>query len=193
MTTMTEQYASVTGVARFDFQLAATAHAQGIVLNVGCNEDPAQLRQRFGSKVVNCDLMAFDTGMNRPNVVDQLFDMTEFPWPFKDDYADLVLMGDVLEHMPYSVIVDCMKEARRVGREMCVTVPEDHRIDEPAAQKAWKKGEYNEHTTILTDAVLREALDEAGWKPYIFLGTGWGFTDPVGATVNGWCVMAHKI
>lgn len=193
---MTEQYSSVTGVQRFDFQLAACAHARGVVLNVGANEDPAQLQQRFGTKIVNCDLMAYDTGMGRPNVVDKVFDMTEFPWPFEDGYADLVLMGDVLEHMPYSVIVDCMKEAARVGREMCITVPEDHRIDEAAAQKAWKKGEYNEHTTILTETVLREALTEAGWKPYIMLGASWGFQDPTPERpegTTGWCVMAHKL
>lgn len=182
-------YNSVTGVPRFDFQIAACAHAEGIVLNVGCNEDPAQLRQRFGSKIVNCDLMAFDHGMNRPNVVDQVFDMTDFPWPFDDEYASLVLMGDVLEHMPYDVIVDCMKEARRVGREMCVTVPEDHRIDPEAARKAWKKGEYNEHTTICTEDLLREALEASGWKPYMFIGADWGFNDGT----QGWCLVAHKI
>lgn len=186
---MTETYSSVTGVARFDFQIAACAHAKGIVVQLGSNEDPAQLRQRYGSKIINCDLMAYDHGMKRPNVVDKVFDMVATPWPFEDGYADLVLMGDVLEHMPYSVIVKCMKEAKRVGREMCVTVPEDHRIDEPAAQKAWTAGEYNEHTTILTEHVLREALTESGWKPYIMLGADWGFGDGT----QGWCVMAHKL
>lgn len=191
MTEMQAEYQSVTGVARFDFQLAATAHAQGRVLNIGANEDPAGLRARFGTKVINCDLMAYDHGMSRPNVVDKVFDMTEFPWPFEDDYADLVLMGDVLEHMPYDVIVACMKEAHRVGREMCVTVPEDHRIDEAAATKSWQRGEYNEHTTICTDDLLRRALEEAGWKPYIMLGADWGFNDT--PRTQGWCVMAHKI
>jgi hypothetical protein len=184
-------YSSATGVARFDFQIAACAHATGRVLNVGANEDPAQLRQRFGSKVINCDLMAYDHGMNRPNVVDSVFDLCVTPWPFDDDYADLVLFGDVLEHLPPEKIVEAMKEARRVGREMCITVPEDHRIDEPEARKNWKAGEYNEHTTILTDEVLRELLAQAGWKPYIFVGADWGFCD--NPPTQGWMLVAHQI
>lgn len=188
---MATTYASPTSVARFDFQIAACAHASGRVLNVGCNEDPAQLRQRFGSRIVNCDLMAFDAGMNRPNVVDSVFDLCVFPWPFEDDYADLVLFGDVLEHLPFEQIVEAMKEARRVARELCFTVPEDHRIDEKMMQDRWKFGEYNNHTTILTDEVLREAMDQSGWKPYIFMGASWGFGDT--PDTLGWCVMAHKI
>lgn len=186
---MSLQWASPTGVMRFDFQIAACAHAKGRVLNIGANEDPAQLRERFGSKIINSDLMAFDAGMNRPNIVDDIFDMTEFPWPYADDYADMVLMGDVLEHMPFDVIVGCMTEAKRVAREMCVTVPEDHRMDEALALKNWKKGEYNEHTTCCTKEVLHEAMSKAGWKPYMMMGADWGFGD----STQGWCIMAHQI
>lgn len=182
------EWASPTGVMRFDFQIAACVHAKGRVLNVGANEDPAGLRERFGSKVINTDLMAFDAGMNRPNVVDDVFDMTEFPWPYDDGYADLVLMGDVLEHMPYEVIVDCLREAARVGREVAFTVPEDHRMDEAERRRLWQKGAYNEHTTCCTEDVLRKALDEAGLRPYIFLGADWGFGDGT----QGWCVVAHQ-
>lgn len=187
----TIEYQSPTGVARFDFQISATAQAEGIVLNVGCNEDPAQLRQRFGSKVVNCDITAWDAHMNRPNVVDQVFDLCVTPWPFEDDYAALVLFGDVLEHMPVEKIVAALTEARRVGRELCITVPEDHRIDEAKAQEAWVAGEYNEHTTITTEPLLREILVRTGWKPYVFVGADWGFNDT--PRTNGWMLVAHKI
>lgn len=179
-----------TGVLRFDFQIGAAAHASGFVLNVGCNEDPAQLRDRFGSRVINCDLEAFDETMNRPNLVDKIFDMTERPWPFDDDYAEVVIMGDVLEHMPFNIIVDCMREARRVGREMCVTVPEDHRID-PEAVKSWKKGAYNPHVTVITEQVLRDALSQSGWTPYLFIKGDWGFMDG-DKPVQGWCAMCHR-
>lgn len=173
-----------TGVFRFDFQIGAVAHSTGIVLNVGANEDPAGLRDRYGSRVINCDLTAFDEGMNRPNVVDAIFDMTQLPWPFNDDYAELVVFGDVLEHHPYDKIVLCMKEAARVARTLCITVPEDHRIP---ADAVWREGEYNQHVTVVTEDLLRQAMKESGWTPYMFIEAEWGFDN-----VMGWCVMAHR-
>lgn len=177
---------------RFDFQNAAVAHAKGIILNVGCNEDPAQLRARWGSKVVNCDLEAWDSTMNRPNPVDEIFDATVFPWPFIDDYADVVILGDILEHFPYDVMVDVLKEARRVGRELCVTVPQDTRVNEAEMAANYTPGAYNLHTIVVTEDVIRKALSEAYWTPYIFIESEWGFNDDEGQPIVGWCLMANR-
>lgn len=181
-----------TGVLRFDFQNAAVAHATGVVLNIGCNEDPAGLRERYGSKVVNCDLEAWDSTMNRPNPVDQVFDATVFPWPFGDDYAHTTILGDILEHFPYDVMVAVLKEARRVGKELCVTVPKDTRVDEREMAEKYTPGAYNLHTIIVTEELLKKALEESGWKPYIMFESEWGFNDDHGQPITGFCVMAHR-
>lgn len=178
-----------TGVVRLDFQIAAVGRSpNGIVLNLGCNEDPAGLRQRFGSRVINCDLMAFDEGMNRPNVVDRVFDMTQRPWPFGDDYAALAVFGDVLEHFPYHVIVDVLKEAHRVAKEICITVPQDERIK---ADVTYREGAYNEHVTVVTYELLKQALADAGWTPYLMIEADWGFEDT--PRTKGHCCMAQRI
>lgn len=180
-----------TGVFRFDFQIAAVGNAQnGIVLNLGCNEDPAGLRMKFGSRVINCDIEAFDQTMNRPNVVDRVFDMTQTPWEFGDDYAAIALFGDVLEHFSFEVIVNVLREAHRVAHEVCITVPEDHRIDQDAK---YQPGVYNPHVTVVTYDLLKSALTEAGWTPYLALQAGWGFNDDAGHEVQGHCVMAQRV
>ena len=181
-----------TGVLRFDFQHASVAHSNGIVLNVGCNEDPAGLRERWGTKVINCDLEAWDSTMDRPNPIDMQFDATQFPWPFGDDYADVVILGDILEHFPFDVMVAVLNEARRVGKHVCITVPTDTRVDEKEMGEKYTPGSYNLHTIIVTEDVLRSALDASQWKPYIFFECGWGFNDDKGVEIQGFCVMAHR-
>lgn len=180
-----------TGVFRFDFQNAAVAHAKGIVLNVGCNEDPAGLRARWGTKVVNCDLEAWDSTMDRPNPVDEIFDASKFPWPFGDQSVHTVILGDILEHFPYDVMVDVLKETKRVAKEVCVTIPEDTRVNEQEMAESYTAGKYNLHTIIATEDVVRKALNDAGWTPYIFTQSEWGFDDGQGNPIMGWCVMAN--
>lgn len=187
-----EGHLMTTGVMRLDFQHAACAHSTGLVLNVGANEDPAGIRQRFGSRVINCDIEAWDATMGRPNVVDKLFDANVFPWPFADDYAEVVILGDILEHFPFERMVLILKEARRVATELCVTIPEDTRVNEAQAGKDWEVGKYNLHTIVATEAVVRDALAQSGWKSYIFLKTEWGFSDDKGVPIEGYCLMAHR-
>lgn len=183
-----------TGVLRYDFQIACTRLADpGIVLNVGCNEDPSGLRQRFGGRVVNCDREGYDEHMKRPNVVDRIFDALEFPWPFADDSAELVVLGDILEHFPVEQSIRALKEARRIASNVCVTVPEDTRIDEAAELAKWKHGVYNLHTTIITEDVIKQLFDESGWE-LDWLVTGlWGVGGDWGENgINGWCARGHR-
>lgn len=177
------EYLSSTGVPRFDFQRGACRNSDGIILNVGCNEDPAMLKALFGGRCFNCDLQAYDETMGRNNLVDHVFDMTD-TWPFADESAELVVFGDCLEHLPPHEIEAALKEAARVARRVCITVPEDHRIE---GDPGYDKGAYNGHITVVTEDILRRALKNAGWTPFVFLKAGWGFDD-----VEGWCVEAHR-
>lgn len=183
----------VTGCSRYDWQILACHLAGGSVLNIGCNEDPAQLRKRFGSKVVNCDLSGWDEHMNRPNVVDRIFNCLDLPWPCEDDEADTVIFGDILEHFTEPVIVEALTEARRVARRVAITVPEDVRIDPAAAVAAWERQAYNLHTTIVTEDVMRRTVKAAGWRLTRLHRALWGIGGEWGPEgLYGWCALAER-
>ena len=125
----------VTGVPRFDFQRGAARNSKGFVLNMGCNEDPAGLKESHPDRMINVDLHAYDEGMDRPNLVDKVFDITDAKaWEehFAPNSAELVIFGDVLEHMGPDQMVDCLVAAHRVAPRVCITIPEDHRIPDDA-------------------------------------------------------------
>ena len=134
----------VTGVPRFDFQRGAVHNSKGFVINAGCNADPAGLKSSDPDRVINVDLHAFDDGMNRANLVDKVFDITDAKaWEenFAANSAELVVFGDVLEHMGPDQMVDCLVAAHRVAPRVCITIPEDHRIPDDAK---YVQGIYNE-------------------------------------------------
>lgn len=185
----------VTGVPRFDFQRGAVHNSKGFVLNCGCNEDPAGLKASDPERVINVDLHAFDEGMNRANLVDKVFDITDAKaWEenFAPNSAELVVFGDVLEHMGPDQMVDCLRNAHRVAPRVCITIPEDHRIPDDAK---YVQGVYNEHVTVATEPVLRDVLVRSRWKPFAWLeGVDWGFNDErSGERVLGHCIEAHRI
>lgn len=185
----------VTGCVRYDWQIMAAALAvgDGLVLNIGANEDPAQLRKRFGVRVENCDLSGWDEHMDRPNVVDRIFNCLDFPWPIEDDHADTVIFGDILEHFPEPVIVEALTEARRVAPTVAITVPEDTRIDPDAAVAAWKREAYNLHTTIITEDVITHALHAGGWHLQRLHRAVWGVGGDWGPDgLYGWCALAQR-
>jgi hypothetical protein len=152
---------------RFDFQrecvtdtLNATPHLS--ILNVGCNEDPGNLKTLDPSIVVNCDLFERDAVMDRPNQVDMLFDCARERWPFENNTASLVVLGDILEHLSPEEIEAALTEARRVGRRLCVTVPCDDR-DSNTPEQADLMPRGAVHRTIVTEPLLRDALVRTGW------------------------------
>lgn len=54
-------------------------------INIGCGE-------KYLSGYINCDVCK--------NIkTDMSFDLTQLPWPFPDNYADEIIMIDVLEHL----------------------------------------------------------------------------------------------
>lgn len=151
---------------RFDFQRqcvrAALAASDLLVINCGCNDDPAHLKAESPDRVLNCDLFAHDTVIDRRNAVDVLFDAARDRWPFADDDAELVVLGDILEHLKPTEILATLREARRVSLSLCITVPRDER-DSNCDEVADSMPRGAVHRTIVTDELLRHLLEEAGW------------------------------
>src|SRR4051812_5425964 len=151
----------------------------GIVLNVGCNEDPANLKQVDPDRVINCDIEAVDSYIvGRPNKVDVLFDCTN-EWPFADDYAELVVFGDIIEHLYPNEALRALKEARRVAQKVCITVPRDSRFKETGIEMS--ETGYRTHCHEWDEEHLCMLLDEAGfgksldWQTvdYVFVPEGY--------------------
>lgn len=176
-----------TNILRYDFQIEVCETHQGRVLNIGCNEDPADLRARFGSRIVNCDMESWDHHMNRANRVDEVFNCLDVPWPFPAQSAEVVLFGDILEHFTENAMKRVLLEAARVGTVLAVTVPEDTRIDEQHQHEVWNVDDYNLHTTIVTRPLLERVLEETGWVPTRFVEGAWGFDQ-----IIGYCVLAVR-
>lgn len=146
---------------RFYWQQQVVAQHPGIVLNVGSNEDPSRLKETFGLRVLNCDIEDFDSELKRPNKVDILFDAVKDRWPFPDNYANLVVLGDILEHLVKKDIETVLKKAHRVSQMLAITVPKDNRITDT---KNNTKNPYMYHQTVVTEQLLRQALKKTSWE-----------------------------
>lgn len=151
---------------RFAFQAEcaeqALAELDGLCLNVGANDDPANLKALDPERVVNCDLFEQDQVLDRPNAVDVIFDCAKDRWPFEDSDAVLVVLGDILEHLTPEEIGHALREARRVSARLCVTVPEDRR-DDVSDERADLFPRGAVHRTTVTRALLSPLLEWAGW------------------------------
>lgn len=145
-------------IPRYDYQRRAVLRNPGKILNMACKEDPAFLKLLAPKRVVNADLRDYDhdAWYNRqekvPIPVDVVCDATVSPWPFQDDEFDCVILAEILEDLPDDGCqLTVLKEARRVGRAVCITTPED------TPERDWH------HLTTTTEEKLRAWLDEAGW------------------------------
>lgn len=164
-------------IARFVYQLdAANAVSSGVILNVGANEDPAHIKnaQNDDRKVINCDLFAHDDVIDRPNNVDVLFDCARDRWPFDDNSAELVIMGDIVEHLSTDEIKHAFAEAKRVSKRLVVTCPEDDR-PETFEDRSDRFPRGAVHVTLVTQELLQECLDETGWKVVDWQQPHYGF------------------
>lgn len=170
-------------MSRFQFQQNAVHSTVGIVLNVGCNEDPAHLKNIAPDRVINCDIEATDSHMMRPNLVDYLFDAAKERWPFEDQSAEMVVLGDILEHLLPQDCAAVLKEARRVAHRLCITVPREVR-DEVFDQVPPEGNPYMFHQVEVTEEYLRWQLSEAGWEVEEWQTVDYGFVP------EGYLVMA---
>lgn len=177
--------------ARFPYQQEAARRAleeeDGLVLNVGCNDDPAKLKTLDDLRVVNCDLFAVDAVLDQANAVDQVFDAAREEWPFESCTAALVVLGDILEHLTPEEIGGTLREARRVGRRLCITVPEDHR-DEVTNERADTFPRGAVHRTTVSRALLEPLLEWAGW-----IVTDWRVVEYDSGVFWGRQTMGHFI
>lgn len=165
-------------IERFTFQRECALKYTGTVLNIGCNDDPASL----GSlpTVVNCDAYNRDPIAGYELPVDKVFDCTEDKWPFKDDSVDLVIYGDIIEHMYPDELKRALKETRRVAHNVCATLPYDERIFDHGYFEAIKdqpKGSV--HVFAYKEEQIREIFKEAGFKIIRFEVVDYGFC-PIG-------------
>jgi SAM-dependent methyltransferase len=81
-----------------------------VKLNLGCGWE-------LLDGYINCDL--------RENLkADKHFDLNEFPYPFADNSADVILLSHVLEHLddPVQVLQECHR-VLKTGGELRVYVP----------------------------------------------------------------------
>jgi hypothetical protein len=169
-------------VDRFAFQRECVERTEGAVLNVGCKEDPAHLKEFYSDRVTNLDIRDFNhdtfsnTGEKVSIPVDIIHDATDAPWPFEDDQFDLVVIGDLLEDLQddgCQLVV--LAEARRVAKHLCITTPED------TPERDWH------HYTTVTEEKLKTWLDLTGWSHGDFRIVDYGFVP------RGYFVFADRI
>jgi hypothetical protein len=165
-------------IERFHFQRSCVAATTGICLNVGANEDPANLKAIDPERIINCDIEATDSYLNRPNKVDVIFDCTKSPWPFPDDYAELVIFGDIIEHLYPKEALAAFYEAHRVAEKVCITLPKDNRWRKEGVRES--ETGYRTHCYEWTQKELEKFLQKTGWKveqwqtvDYVFVPEGY--------------------
>ncbi len=140
---------------RFDYQKDAVRNTTGLVLNVGSYDDPAGVKMMAPSRVLNCDI-------NNHNNVDIVFDMRS-EWPFESDSAELIILGDVVEHLFPREAVGALTEARRVSQRVVLTVPEDSRHEGTEVYEEDEVGARH-HCYTWTEQRLKTLLEGTGWK-----------------------------
>lgn len=155
-------------IARFTYQSEAVAKALKnspgkLVLNVGCNDDPASLKSLNTEKVVNCDLYDFDPHLKRPNNVDELFDCGKDVWPFEGKSVSCVVLGDIVEHLQPNERLHAFREANRVSDRLVVTCPNDDRLyDEEGNIPVEPKGLF--HVVVVGSEDLKRSFASTGWR-----------------------------
>lgn len=104
-------------------------------INLGCGKD-------IMSDAVNVDFMCFPG-------VDVVHDLSKYPYPFPDDYADCIIMNSVIEHLP---------DTTRVMEEV-------HRILKPGGVVRITTTYWNHHDSI-SNPQHCSFFDEKKWSFY---------------------------
>jgi hypothetical protein len=107
------------------------------ILNVGASADPAHLKKRYGA--YNIDINERCPWTGRESLIDEVADCRAMPAHLHNRF-DVVVMGDILEHLPMAEITHSAAEARKCvvasGRILLVTFPFDPRPPEQQGEQA---------------------------------------------------------
>jgi hypothetical protein len=153
-------------------------------MNVGASTDPANLKATFGARIQNCDLLTYDPVLGRMLRCDWHFDCRT-SWPFPADDAEMVVLGDILEHLREPSQLACLREAHRVAPWLCVTVPNDPRPPEAQGPRlADFPGLY--HQTVVSEALLAWWLEETRFQVVEWQTVDYGFVP------EGYFVLAKR-
>lgn len=169
---------------RFDFQRSCVQRTTGLVFNVGASTDPASLRATFGARVWNCDLLAYDPLLHTQLVPQLRFDCRK-PWPIADDDGEMVVLGDILEHLDEGGQRVSLREAHRVAPWLCLTVPCDERfVEDPGERLPDYPGLY--HNSVVTASGLLDLLAVTGWDIVLWQTVDYGFVP------EGYFILARR-
>jgi hypothetical protein len=145
---------------RFAYQHEVGDRFPGKILEVGINDDPGGNKGHFGDRLTTADRYEWDGALDYPIYADFYFDAGNDTWPFQDDEFELVMMAEVTEHLLPDEAARAYTEARRVGKNLLITVPQDPRfMDEP--EEADKPGSH--HVNYCTEDYLRGLFKRTGW------------------------------
>ncbi len=151
---------------RFEYQREAAKKTKGLVINVGSYNDPANVKSIAPERILNCDIQRHDG-------VDIVFDMRD-EWPFLSDSVELVILGDILEHLFYIEALEALTEARRVSQRLVITVPEDDRHE---GTDIYEEDEFGArwHCYTWTEERLKKILEETKWSIEDWLEVDYNF------------------
>lgn len=160
---------------RFAYQRNCAMMFPGKIVEIGVNDDPAGHKQVFGDRIVQCDRYEWDEALNYAIRADRYFDAGNEPWPFEDDEFELCIMGDVFEHLYPEEGEHALREAHRVATHLCMTVPEDHRVEEGTVIAAGSC-----HVVVCTEEYIRGMFEKTGWeiiemRGLDYVSIPWGF------------------
>ena len=143
------------------------AVGSGDILNVGCAEDPADLK-RLGA--VNLDINPTCPLFGRENKPDIVADCRDLPGPLNGARFDTVVLGEILEHFEATDVPDVLRKAAlclRPGGKIVITVPDDHRPtnDQHAigdGTEQYTDGVHACHTHRVTREMIEGWMEAAG-------------------------------
>ena len=100
--------------------------------------------------------------------VTHIHDLNQFPYPFEDNFADKIYLGDVIEHMIFTQAPLVLKELHRIlkpdGGKLEVTCPDLEWVFKSLINGTWKAD------TMGIDWLNRRATDWESAMDYVFGG-----------------------
>ena len=159
---------SLMSSCQFAFQCKHVQDSAGDILNVGCAEDPANLKEQYGA--VNLDVNTVNICAGMANKVDIVADCRDLPGPLDGRRFACVVLGEILEHFSVEEAPEVIRKCvmcLKPGGKLVITVPNEHR---PADQQhSWAKGDelyapgvFACHTHPIPREMLQEWLDRSG-------------------------------